>query len=101
MGGTVSAKTAVYKPISIGLVGNDLDWEFPESETPDVYKPISIGLVGDHNSSIFQRVKTSCLQTDFDRVSWKLTGLATKRLTFYRVYKPISIGLVGNERLRR
>ena len=42
-----SPKTKVYKPISIGLVGNFAELALP-AQVPDprVYKPISIGLVG-------------------------------------------------------
>ena len=61
-----------------------------------VYKPISIGLVGNVPTKRKARTTGESLQTDFDRVSWKHASSAFAGLFREMVYKPISIGLVGN-----
>ena len=63
----------VYKPISIGLVGNLFYQNGYRAVCIVVYKPISIGLVGNFDA-IADVKHPASLQTDFDRVSWKLVS---------------------------
>ena len=44
--GYITSVGDVYKPISIGLVGNLFDFRTIKLRTLGVYEPISIGLVG-------------------------------------------------------